>query len=129
MHAQAFNAVIARMVTAVLWTSPLGVASLIAAALCHSCNLGATAAALGLWVLVVSPILVADAWLCLLSADFTFGTSVSQTGAAALQCTSQFKPIPARLNVFSSKQASPFSRALLSMRPDLPMLSQTLPDK
>ena len=52
---QAFNGVISRMVTAVLWTSPLGVASLIAAALCRSCRLGATAAALGLWVLVVGP--------------------------------------------------------------------------
>ncbi|KAK9811983.1 hypothetical protein WJX73_005653 [Symbiochloris irregularis] len=51
---QAFNSVISRMVTVVLWSSPLGVASLIAAALCRSCALLDTAAALALWVLVVS---------------------------------------------------------------------------
>ena len=66
MHGgQAFNSVIARMVTAVLWTSPLGVASLIAAALCRSCHLGSTAAALALWVLVVRTHLAGLVGLCL----------------------------------------------------------------
>ncbi|KAK9849386.1 hypothetical protein WJX84_010959 [Apatococcus fuscideae] len=46
----AFNAVIGRMVSAVLWVSPLGVASLIAAAICNACDLLGTAAALGLWI-------------------------------------------------------------------------------
>ena len=44
-----FNAVIAKMVAAVLWLSPLGVASLIAAAVVRSCTLASVAAALGLW--------------------------------------------------------------------------------
>ena len=47
---QVFNAVIGRMVSAVLWVSPLGVASLIAAAICNACDLLGTAAALGLWI-------------------------------------------------------------------------------
>lgn len=44
-----FNAVIARMVTAVLWVSPVGIASLIAAAVVRACAAGGVAAALGLW--------------------------------------------------------------------------------
>ncbi len=47
---QVFNAVIGRMVSAVLWVSPVGVASLIAAAICNACDLLGTAAALGLWI-------------------------------------------------------------------------------
>ena len=50
---QTFNAAISRLVTWILWTSPIGVASLIAAAICRTCSLGATAAALALWVLAV----------------------------------------------------------------------------
>lgn len=50
MLVQVFNAVIGRMVSAVLWVSPLGVASLIAAAICNACDLLGTAAALGLWI-------------------------------------------------------------------------------
>ncbi|DBA93948.1 TPA: hypothetical protein ACH3X1_001610 [Trebouxia sp. C0004] len=48
-----FNVVIIKMVTAVLWTSPLGIASLIAASICRACNLASTLAALGLWVVTV----------------------------------------------------------------------------
>lgn len=44
-----FNAVIAKMVAAVLWVTPLGVASLIAAAIVRSCTLAGIATALGLW--------------------------------------------------------------------------------
>ncbi len=50
---QAFNAVISRMVTAVLWTSPLGIASLIAAAICRACSLLGTLGALGAWLATV----------------------------------------------------------------------------
>ena len=50
---QVFNVVISKMVTAVLWTSPLGIASLIAASICRACNLATTLAALGLWVVTV----------------------------------------------------------------------------
>ncbi|CAL8471163.1 g10705 [Coccomyxa elongata] len=49
----AFNAVISRMVTAVLWTSPLGIASLIAAAICRACSLLGTLGALGAWLATV----------------------------------------------------------------------------
>ncbi|KAK9827729.1 hypothetical protein WJX81_005955 [Elliptochloris bilobata] len=48
-----FNAVIARMVAAVLWVSPLGVASLIAAALVRTCTFASVATALGLWAATV----------------------------------------------------------------------------
>ncbi|KAL3151463.1 hypothetical protein ABBQ38_012464 [Trebouxia sp. C0009 RCD-2024] len=48
-----FNVVIGKMVTAVLWTSPLGIASLIAASICRACDLGSTLGALGLWVATV----------------------------------------------------------------------------
>ena len=44
---------IGKMVTAVLWTSPLGIASLIAAAICRACSLLGTLGALGLWLLTV----------------------------------------------------------------------------
>ena len=50
---QVFNTVIGKMVTAVLWTSPLGIASLIAAAICRACSLLGTLGALGLWLLTV----------------------------------------------------------------------------
>ena len=50
---QTFNAAISRLVTWILWTSPVGVASLIAAAICRTCSLGATLAALALWVVTV----------------------------------------------------------------------------
>ena len=48
-----FNAVINKMVTAVLWTSPAGVASLIAAAIVRACAVSGVAAALGLWAATV----------------------------------------------------------------------------
>lgn len=41
------------MVTAVLWTSPLGIASLIAAAICRACSLLGTVGALGAWLATV----------------------------------------------------------------------------
>lgn len=50
---QVFNTVIGKMVTAVLWTSPLGIASLIAAAICRACSLLGTLSALGLWLTTV----------------------------------------------------------------------------
>ena len=53
MSLQVFNIVIGKMVTAVLWTSPLGIASLIAASICRACDLGSTLGALGLWVVTV----------------------------------------------------------------------------
>ena len=53
MTAQAFNAVISRMVTAVLWTSPLGIASLIAAAICRACSLLGPLGALAAWLATV----------------------------------------------------------------------------
>lgn len=53
MLIQVFNIVIGKMVTAVLWTSPLGIASLIAASICRACDLGSTLGALGLWILTV----------------------------------------------------------------------------
>lgn len=53
IRVQVFNTVIGKMVTAVLWTSPIGVASLIAASICRACDLANTLAALGLWVLTV----------------------------------------------------------------------------
>jgi solute carrier family 1 (high affinity glutamate transporter) protein 2 len=48
-----FNTVISKMVTAVLWTSPLGIASLIAAAVCRACSLLGTLRALSLWLATV----------------------------------------------------------------------------
>ncbi|CAL5228220.1 g11310 [Coccomyxa viridis] len=48
-----FNTVIGKMVSAVLWTSPLGIASLIAAAICRACSLLGTLGALGLWLTTV----------------------------------------------------------------------------
>ena len=51
--AQVFNTVIGKMVAAVLWTSPLGIASLIAAAICRACSLLGTLGALGLWLTTV----------------------------------------------------------------------------
>ena len=53
MSIQVFNIVIGKMVTAVLWTSPLGIASLIAASICRACDLGGTLGALGLWVATI----------------------------------------------------------------------------
>ena len=50
---QTFNAAITKMVGWILWTSPVGVASLIAASICRACSLWATLGALGLWVLTV----------------------------------------------------------------------------
>ncbi len=50
---QVFNTVIGKMVTAVLWISPLGIASLIAAAICRACSLLGTLGALGLWLTTV----------------------------------------------------------------------------
>ena len=50
---QTFNAAVSKMVTWILWTSPVGVASLIAAAICRACSLWGTLGALGLWVLTV----------------------------------------------------------------------------
>lgn len=50
---QVFNTVIGKMVTAVLWMSPVGIASLIAASICRACDLAHTLAALGFWVLTV----------------------------------------------------------------------------
>lgn len=44
--AQTFNAVISKMVGVVLWTSPVGIASLIAAAICRACSLLGTLSAL-----------------------------------------------------------------------------------
>ena len=90
------GAEIARMVTAVLWTSPLGVASLIAAALCRSCQLAATAAALALWVLVVSLLLSAPlppASAGLLKSPcavhgFTVGQSAPPAASHAWRCCS-----------------------------------------
>ena len=72
MSIQVFNIVIGKMVTAVLWTSPLGVASLIAASICRACDLGSTLRALGLWVATVllglalqgGLVLPAVLWVC-----------------------------------------------------------------
>lgn len=52
-HVQVFNLVISKMVRVVLWSSPVGIASLIAASICRACNLASTLAALGLWVVTV----------------------------------------------------------------------------
>ena len=41
------------MVTWVLYISPVGIASLIAASICRADNIGDTLAALGLWVVTV----------------------------------------------------------------------------
>lgn len=49
----ACNDAIAIMVMGVLWISPIGIASLIAASICNACNIGATVMALGLWMLTV----------------------------------------------------------------------------
>ena len=50
---QVFNTCISKMVSAVLWISPVGVASLIAASIVSACNLLQTLVALGFWVLTV----------------------------------------------------------------------------
>ena len=50
---QVFNAAISRMVVGVLWTSPVGIASLIAASMLRACDLGSTLAALGLWLATI----------------------------------------------------------------------------
>ena len=50
---QVFNAAISKMVVGVLWTSPIGIASLIAASMLRACNLGSTLAALGLWLATI----------------------------------------------------------------------------
>jgi len=47
------NAAVGKMVTAALWVSPVGVGSLIAAAMLRSCDLASTAAALSLWAATV----------------------------------------------------------------------------
>lgn len=62
---QVFNTVIGKMVTAVLWTSPVGIASLIAASICRACDLAHTLAALGFWVLTVLLGLALQGWLIL----------------------------------------------------------------
>lgn len=47
------NSCISRMVGAVLWVSPIGIASLIAASIVNACDLLQTLSGLGLWVLTV----------------------------------------------------------------------------
>lgn len=61
---QVFNKVIGKMVSVVLWTSPVGIASLIAAAICRACSLLGTLAALGLWLTTV----LAGVLLCIRAA-------------------------------------------------------------
>ncbi|KXZ54628.1 hypothetical protein GPECTOR_4g693 [Gonium pectorale] len=48
-----FNDAIGKIVNWVIWTSPVGIASLITTSICRACNLAATLAALGLFVLAV----------------------------------------------------------------------------
>ncbi|GIM07073.1 hypothetical protein Vretimale_11306 [Volvox reticuliferus] len=48
-----FNDAIGKIVNWVIWTSPIGIASLIITSICRACNLGATLVALGLFILAV----------------------------------------------------------------------------
>ncbi|GLI59828.1 hypothetical protein VaNZ11_001814 [Volvox africanus] len=48
-----FNDAIGKIVNWVIWTSPIGIASLITTSICRACNLGATLVALGLFILAV----------------------------------------------------------------------------
>lgn len=105
-----FNVVISKMVTAVLWTSPLGIASLIAASICRACNLATTLAALGLWVVTVllglllqgGLVLPAALWACTRQSPWAtikgfsqaivlgFGTSSSSAALpVSMQCAEQ----------------------------------------
>ncbi|KAA6416516.1 MAG: dicarboxylate amino acid cation sodium transporter [Trebouxia sp. A1-2] len=105
-----FNVVISKMVTAVLWTSPLGIASLIAASICRACNLASTLAALGLWVVTVllglllqgGLLLPAALWACTRQSPWAtikgfsqaivlgFGTSSSSAALpVSMQCAEQ----------------------------------------
>ncbi|KAG2433247.1 hypothetical protein HXX76_008316 [Chlamydomonas incerta] len=48
-----FNDAIGKIVNWVIWTSPVGIASLITTSICKACNLAATLEALGLFILAV----------------------------------------------------------------------------
>ncbi|EFJ47360.1 hypothetical protein VOLCADRAFT_61486, partial [Volvox carteri f. nagariensis] len=48
-----FNDAIGKIVNWVIWTSPIGIASLITTSICRACNLAATLVALGLFILAV----------------------------------------------------------------------------
>ncbi|PNW77902.1 hypothetical protein CHLRE_10g456400v5 [Chlamydomonas reinhardtii] len=48
-----FNDAIGKIVNWVIWTSPIGIASLITTSICKACNLAATLEALGLFILAV----------------------------------------------------------------------------
>ncbi|GLC48509.1 hypothetical protein PLESTB_000105800 [Pleodorina starrii] len=48
-----FNDAIGKIVNWVIWTSPVGIASLITTSICRACNLAATLEALGLFILAV----------------------------------------------------------------------------
>lgn len=50
---QVFNSCVSKIVVWVLWVSPVGVASLIAAAMIRACDLLQTVIALGMWVCTV----------------------------------------------------------------------------
>lgn len=50
---QVLDQAVGRMVAGVLWLSPVGVGSLIAASILRACDLGGTVAALGLWMVTV----------------------------------------------------------------------------
>ena len=51
--AHTINAAVSKMVTAVLWVSPVGVGSLIASSILKACDVWGTMAALGLWLVTV----------------------------------------------------------------------------
>lgn len=92
------NDTIGVMVVGVLWVSPVGVASLIAASICSACSLSATAAALGLWMLTVllgllimvrlcAPSLYVLAWCWLFITPYTSTTYIAAMHGACCQPT------------------------------------------
>lgn len=101
---QVFNVVISKMVTAVLWTSPFGIASLIAASICRACDLASTLAALGLWVVTVllglllqgGLVLPAALWACTRQSPWATIKGFSQAIVLGFGTSSSSAALPVR---------------------------------
>ncbi len=112
---QVFNVVISKMVTAVLWTSPIGIASLIAASICRACNLASTLAALGLWVVTVllglllqgGLVLPAALWGCTRNSPWATIKAFSQAIVLGFGTSSSSAALPVRVDIMHMFAALP----------------------
>lgn len=96
------NDAIGKMVTAILWISPLGVASLIASSVLSACDVGDTARALALWIVAVVLGLSAFGFLVLPAALFAF------TGRSPMKVIKAFtQPLALAIGTSSSAGALP----------------------